>query len=79
MLTIVETFAILEENLTTHFDNPESSESHFSRPFGKELHRCQDDFGWKMQWKYDIYTPMMVSRERIYQEYVNTKFQKARI
>lgn len=67
-------FIILEEILTTHFDSLVSSESHSSRLSGKQPHRYWDNSEWNIQGKYDMYTHLKVSHERIYQEFVNTEF-----
>lgn len=37
MLTMVEPYMILEEKLTTHFENPVSIESHSNHPTGNNL------------------------------------------
>lgn len=79
ILAISGTVMILEEKFTTCFDNHVSSESHSGHPYGREPHRLQNDSDKNMQWKYDRYTLLMVSCERIYEEYVNIKFWEAGI
>lgn len=48
MLTMVEPFMMLEEKLTTCFDNPVYKEPHSGHLYGEESHRCQDDFDQNM-------------------------------
>lgn len=38
MLSMAKKFMILEENFTTRFDNPASSECHSGLPLERELH-----------------------------------------
>lgn len=65
--------------MTTRFNNPASSKSHYVCSIGKEPYKHLDDSGQNMQGKYVKYTLLMVSREMIYQVCVNTKFWKVRI
>lgn len=56
MLTMVEPYLILEENLTTYFENPASIESHSNCSDGKDSHWHRDDFDQGMMGKYNMYT-----------------------
>lgn len=57
MLTMVEPYMILEEKITTYFDNHASIESHFNRLIGKESHWRRDDSDWGMLRKYGECAP----------------------
>lgn len=74
MLTMVEPYVILEEKLYMRFDNPASADFHSSRPIGKESHRHWDGPNRGMLGKYNKYTPLTVSSEKIYQDCINAKF-----
>lgn len=76
MLTMVETFMTLEENLTTCFDNSMSSDPHFSRLLRKEPYKRWDDSNRNIQGNY---APLKVYHEMIYQECMNIGFRKAGI
>lgn len=79
MLTMVEPSMILEEKLSKHFGNPASIDSQSSCPFGKESHQRRDDPDPRMLGKYNKYTHLTVSCEKIYQDCINTEFQKVGI
>lgn len=76
MLTMVEAYMVLEEKLTTYFNNLASIKSHSNLSVGKESHWRRDDSNRIMLEKYDRHTPT-VSRGKIYQEYMNTTLWKA--
>lgn len=63
---------ILEEKLSMHFDNTASIDSQSSCPVGKESHQRQDDPHPGMLGKYNKYTHLTVSCEKIYQDFINT-------
>lgn len=72
MLTIAKPYMILEDILTNYFDNPASIGFYSSRSARKKSHRHRDDPDKVMLGKYDRYTPLEVSREKFYQDCVNT-------
>lgn len=72
MITMVESFMVLEEKLNTCFDNPTSVEAHSSRSAEKKSYRCRDESDRGMQMQYDKYAPMSLSLENIYYDYANT-------
>lgn len=58
---MIEPYILLEEKLTTRFDDPISSESHSTRTIENESHWHRDDSDQGMLIKYDNYTPLIVS------------------
>lgn len=74
MLTMVEPFMILEEKLTTRFNNPASTKSHLNFTTMNESHQHWDNSNRGMLGKHDKYTPLEVSCEKTYLDYINTEF-----
>lgn len=66
MLTMVEPYMILEEKLSTRFDNPASTSSHSIFLVGKKSHQRLDDPNRGMIGNYNKYTPLTVSRDKIF-------------
>lgn len=79
MLAMAKPFFILKEKLSMCFHNFAFTDSHSNLTVKKESHRRWDDSGREMLGKYNKYTPISVSREKIYQDCINTKFRKAGI
>lgn len=79
MLKLAQTYMILEGEMNIRSDNPDTINTYYIRPFWKESHLQRDgmDNG-SHRWFYK-YTPLNISKERIYQEYANTAFWKGGI
>lgn len=79
MLSMAKSYMTLEEKLSTHFENLVSSHTNSIHPIQKESHRKKDIFDRSLQGQYNKYTSLTVSREKIYQNYINTEFKKGGI
>lgn len=56
MITMVESYMLLDKKLNTYFNNLSLVETHSSRPTGKESHRPKDELNRGMQGRYYKYT-----------------------
>lgn len=68
MLSMAQSYLILEEKLNTEFVNPTFVDTNSGHPFGKEFHYKNDDSKRGMQGQYDKYTLLNAYREKIYQD-----------
>lgn len=76
MLTMANPYMILEDKLSKRFDDHASIYSHSSRLIKKKSHQYRDDNDLGMLGRYNKYTSLTVSCEKIYQDCINTNFQK---
>lgn len=60
---MTDSYTLLDDKVSTRFDNPASFETDSSPPIEKEFHRSRDEFDWGMQERYDKYTPYGFSRK----------------
>lgn len=73
MLNRAQSFINWVEKINTQFDNSIVVDTFFSRPTWKDYHWRKDQSGRGMHEKYDKYTSLNASQEKIYQECANTK------
>lgn len=66
MLTMDESYMLLEEKLKMHFDILTSIETQSIHRDKKESRHYRDEFDRSMQGRYDKYTPLTISWENIY-------------
>lgn len=69
MLIMAQSYMILEEKMNILFENPASVDANSSRPPEIDSLRRKDKFVRGMHIRYDKYTPLSVSQEKIYQDY----------
>lgn len=79
MRSMTKSYMILEEKLSTHFDNSASAETNFILPARKKSHQQKDKFDRSPRDRYDKFTPLTFSRDKIYLECSNIKFYKGGI
>lgn len=72
MLSMDQSYMILEEKLNTRFNYPASIDTSSGRPSGRKSHQQRDGCDQTVHEWYKKYTPLKVSREKIYQDCSNT-------
>lgn len=74
---MAQSYITLEEKMNTHFNNPTSTTStSFNPPSKKKPRWRKEDADERMYGRYNKYTPLNTTRNKIYHECANIEFQK---